>query len=128
MTRPDPMPRSFSSDRLNAALREVGGTARPGYVDDIVTQASRTRQRPAWTFPERWFLMTVAYPLRLARPRLMLGLGLVIMLLALVLIGATLLSVGVSPPPTREVRNGLIAFDSKGDIWVANPDGTEPRT
>jgi TolB protein len=34
------------------------------------------------------------------------------------------------PSPERRAglpTNGLIAFDSGGDIWLANPDGTEPR-
>jgi TolB protein len=30
-------------------------------------------------------------------------------------------------PPTGLARNGLIAFDSDGDIWVADPDGGDPR-
>ena len=42
-------------------------------------------------------------------------------LLGLALIGAALLAVGTSPSPAA-ARNGLIAFDSNGDIWLADPD------
>ena len=38
--------------------------------------------------------------------------------------GASLL---VSPAPPAIVGNGLVAYDAAGDIWVVNPDGTEPR-
>ena len=41
--------------------RPPGASSRPGptpdYRDDIVQQTARTRQRPAWTFPERWLPM-----------------------------------------------------------------------
>jgi Tol biopolymer transport system component len=31
-------------------------------------------------------------------------------------------------PPFGLARNGLIAFDSGGDIWAADPDGSDPRS
>jgi hypothetical protein len=57
MNRPSTSPRSFSTDQLRAALRDVGEPARPGYLPDIVAQAGRMRQRPAWTFLEGWRTM-----------------------------------------------------------------------
>ena len=30
----------------------------------------------------------------------------------------------VLPPPTGPARNGLVAYDSSGDIWVMKPDGS----
>ena len=60
MNRSNTSPRSFSTDQLHAALGDVGGPARPDYLPDIVAQAGRTRQRPAWTFPERWLPMDIA--------------------------------------------------------------------
>jgi TolB protein len=56
--------------------------------------------------------------------------------LVLLLILAALLAVagvvGSQPdrqpaPPFGLARNGLIAFDANGDIWVADPDGSDPR-
>ena len=45
---------------MRAALSDVGGPARPDYLSDIVAQAGRTRQRPKWTFPERWLPIDIA--------------------------------------------------------------------
>ena len=41
-----------------------------------------------------------------------------------VVVGASLLA---SPTPPAIARNGLIAYDAGGDIWVVQPDGTDPR-
>ena len=38
-----------------------------------------------------------------------------------------LLSVTPLPPPNGPAGNGLIAYDSAGDIWVMGPDGGDPR-
>lgn len=53
-------PRSFSADQLRAALGDVGGPARPNYLADIVAQAGRMRQRPAWTFLGQWLSTDIA--------------------------------------------------------------------
>ena len=53
-------PRSFSRDQLRATLGDVGGSARPDYLPDIVSQAARMRQRPAWTLRESWLPMDIA--------------------------------------------------------------------
>jgi hypothetical protein len=60
MNRSNTTLRSFSTDQLRAALGDVGGSAPPDYLTDVVAQAGRTRQRPAWTFLERWLSMDVA--------------------------------------------------------------------
>jgi dipeptidyl aminopeptidase/acylaminoacyl peptidase len=133
MSRPDVRPRAFSAAGLHAALSELGTSPEPGYLDDIVTQTRRTRQRPAWTFPERWLPMTTTFPttssIPLARPRSSPRLRPLIVVLALALlalIGAAFLSAGGSPSPTT-VRNGLIAYDAFGDIWTMRADGSERR-
>jgi len=44
----------------------------PDYIDDVLATTAQRRQRPAWTFPERWLPMdivtsrvpTAAFPLR----------------------------------------------------------------
>jgi TolB protein len=51
---------------------------------------------------------------------------LLLALLALAIVGAALLSVGTTSP-AGAVHNGLIAFDSGGDIMVAEPDGSDIR-
>lgn len=54
MNRSNSTPRSFSTDQLHAALGDVGGSARPDYLPDIVQRAGHIRQRPAWTFLGGW--------------------------------------------------------------------------
>ena len=60
MNRSSATPRAFSADQLHAALGDVGGPARPDYLTDIVEQAGRVRQRPAWTLLESRFPLDIA--------------------------------------------------------------------
>ena len=90
--------RPFSADQLNAALTEVGGSARADYLDDIVARAARTRQRPAWTYLERWLPMTLtttrsstAPPLRAAWTFLLIGLLTAALVASLIIAGSLLL-------------------------------------
>jgi Tol biopolymer transport system component len=124
MNSPDRTPRSLTPDRLSSALHEAGGTARPDYLSDIVAQAGRTRQRPAWTLPERWNPMDTAIRSR-GVPRAALTFALLALLL--VLLAATVVLIGSRPPMPLVVGNGLIAFSSGGDIVVAEPDGSGRR-
>ena len=52
----------MSDDRLERALgdaiADLAGTGSPDYLDDILERTSRTRQRPWWTFPGRYTIMT----------------------------------------------------------------------
>ncbi len=57
-------------ERLTSGLSDLVGTAAPDYHDDILRRVARTRQRPAWTFPERWIPMAlIAHPGARSRPR-----------------------------------------------------------
>jgi hypothetical protein len=127
MNPSDATPRTLTTERLTIALDEVGGPARPGYLPDIVAQASRTRQRPAWTFLERWLPMDIAAR-RQGVPRAMLVFAALALLLALLV--ASVLFIGARPtrPALAGATNGLIAFASGTDIVVVEPDGTARRT
>jgi len=52
----------MSDDRLERALgdaiADLAGTGAPDYLDDILERTARTRQRPWWTFPGRYTIMT----------------------------------------------------------------------
>lgn len=125
MSRVYGQPRRLSPEQMTAALIEAGGMARPEYLTDIVAQASRTRQRPAWTFLERWIPMTITQ-----RQAVVPRMAMLILLLAalLALLGATYVFFGSSPHnPPRIFRNGLIAFGSGGDIYVAEADASGRR-
>jgi WD40 repeat protein len=126
MNRHDPMTRPLTADRLRTALHEVGGPARPDYLDDIVALAQHTRQRPAATFPERWLPMSIAVP-RAGFPRTAILLAVALLLLGL--IAATVSVVGTSRVfAPIGVTNGLIAFESGGNIVTVRSDGTDLRT
>lgn len=61
-----------------------------------------------------------------------LGMGLTTTALTACIVAAAAMSVAAQSaappaPPNGLADNGLIAFDSAGDIWVAEPDGSEPR-
>jgi Tol biopolymer transport system component len=127
MSHSDTTPRTFTAERLSAAFNEAGGQARPDYLTDIVAQAGRTRQRPAWTFLERWLPMDIAVR-RQGVPRAVLVFAVLALLLTLLF--ATIAFIGARPsqPPLGAATNGLIAFASGGDIVVVESDGTGRRT
>ncbi len=125
MNRSEMTTRSYSSDQLRAALDDVAGPARPDYLDDIVTQAGRTRQRPRWTFPERWLSTDIAAPPQ-RNPRTAV-LALVLVLLALLAVAA---SVYVGSQLRRPVDLGIVepvpvltVEPVPGRIDCGSPDG-----
>lgn len=126
MSHIDPRSRSLSADRLRSALHEVGGAARPVYLDDIVTQARHTPQRPAWTFPERWLPMSIAVR-RAGFPRAAVLLSLFLLVVTLLAVAVAVVGTPRTPAPFV-VTNGLLVFESGGDIVGVRPDGTERRT
>jgi Tol biopolymer transport system component len=127
MSHSDATPRTFTADRLSAAFNEVGSQARPDYLPDIVAQAGRTRQRPAWTFLERWLPMDIAIR-RQGVPRAVLVFAVLALLITLLVATVAFIGTRPSQPPLGAATNGLIAFASGGDIIVVEPDGSRRRT
>ena len=127
MSHSDTTPRTLTADQLRAAFNEVGGQARPDYLPDIVAQAGRTRQRPAWTFLERWLPMDIAVR-RQGVPRAVLVFAVLALLMTLLVATVAFIGSRPSPPPLGAATNGLLAFASDGDIVVVEPDGTGRRT
>jgi Tol biopolymer transport system component len=116
--------RTLSPERLTAALDEIGGTPKLDYLDSIVAQARRTRQRPAWTFLERWLPMAIALRPAAVLPRVAVFMALLAGLLALLVISYLLAGAAPTVPTVLPVGNGLIALASNGDIDVVQPDGS----
>ena len=87
-----------TSRQLAAGLVDLAGTSAPDYRNDILGRVARTRQRPAWTFPERWIPMALvthrtrtAPPLRSAWTLLLIGLLTLALVASLVIAGSMLL-------------------------------------
>lgn len=109
--------------RLETGLDDLADARFPDYFDDVLAATHRTRQRPAWTFPGRWLPMVdiarrPAYVPSL--PWRMVTLAMVLLLLA----ALALLFAGSRPrlpAPFGLARNGLIPFDTNGDIYLGDP-------
>jgi Tol biopolymer transport system component len=108
-------------------LTDIAAPRVPDYVDDILAQTAATRQRPRWTFIERWLPMGVIARRPAFFPtvpwRTIVAVAALVALLA-----AALFVVGSQsrvPPPFGLARNGALVFDAGGDIYVRDAvDGT----
>jgi hypothetical protein len=111
------------SDRFQVELPEIltdiASPRVPDYVDDLLAQTAATRQRPRWTFPERWLPMGVIARRPLFFPtvpwRTLVTVALLIALLAVALFVAG--SQTKVPPPFGPARNGALVF-GEGDIYL----------
>ncbi len=116
--------RRFEQD-LPALLDDLFVGPMPTYRDHILQQTARTRQRPAWSFPERWLPMADLARLPFFAPRLPLrAIGFALVLLALLVALLATLVVGGRPrlpAPFGPAGDGLVAYASGGDIYTVNP-------
>ena len=126
MTTPERIERGLPSILADLAM---GPT--PEYLDDVFVQTARMRQRPRWTFPERWLPMADIASRSAFAPRLpwrTIGVALVILAL---LVGAAVVYVGTHqtrlPAPFGPAANGLIPYSQGGDIYVGDPANGSSR-
>jgi len=95
----------------------------PEYIDDVLAMTAQRRQRPAWTFPERWLPMVDVARQPVLAPRLpWRSISLALLVIAL-LLAAAAVYIGSQPrlpEPFGQARNGLIAYDAGGDIYAAD--------
>ena len=110
-------------------LDSLAPTRAPEYFDDILGQVDRTRQRPGWTFPERWLPVSALTNRLAVTPRIPLRAAIAVMLLIVGLVVGALLLAGSRPrvpAPFGPAANGQIMFiDEAGAIRSGNPvDGT----
>jgi Tol biopolymer transport system component len=101
----------------------------PDYRDEILATARHTRQRPAWSFPERWIPVDITNRLALA-PRLPIR-ALAVALLVLALIVAGLIAYIGShptrlPAPFGPARNGVVLYAVDGHIYSVDPATGSP--
>ena len=118
---PDPMERT-----LTAWLDAHAST--PTYLAETMARTRVTRQRPAWTFAERWIPMQLTLRRPMALPPAFAYLA-VLALLALAVVAGAVILTGAGPrhaPPFGLAQNGLLAYDQEGSIFVVRPDGSAP--
>ena len=110
---------------LAAWFGEIATPSIPDYTDDILRATARRRQRPTWTFLERWLPMhaqtlervpTTPFPWRT------IGLLAVIAILTAALIAATVGSIERRPEPFGLAANGLIAYVDDGGRGISAVD------
>jgi Tol biopolymer transport system component len=119
-----------TNDRLERELAawfvETAVPRTPEFTDDILRQTAALRQRPRWTFPERWLPMSVTTLGRQAlRPVPWRTVGLLAALLLLLGVAAVLY-VGSQrrvPPPFGLAGNGRIAFVQTAPGYSNQIDG-----
>ena len=94
-------------------------------IDSTLARTRRARRRPAWLLPEWWIPMQLTMPLR-ALPRLAPILLLIALLLAAIVAIVVVGSRPRVPDPFGLAANGRVAYLSDGQIYAANPDGSDP--
>jgi dipeptidyl aminopeptidase/acylaminoacyl peptidase len=105
-------------------LEQLAPRAVPDYRDDIVRQTARMRQRPAWTFAERWLPVSAITSRAFAAPPVRWRVVGVVALLLLALAVGLVLVAGSQrrvPAPFGPAANGLVAYEKGGDIYTADP-------
>jgi Tol biopolymer transport system component len=115
-------------DRIEAAmprlLTELAEPRMPDYLDNVVSRTAGSRQRPGWTFLERWLPMSV---IALAPPRRhVTRWAILVVLLAIALTaGAILIGSGrptqPMPAPFGRAAAGLVIYETGGDILTVDP-------
>ena len=100
-------------------------TATPTYLDEVLERTQRQRQRPAWSFLERWIPMQLTMRPAYVPRQLLLLVVLALLVMAVAVTFVTIGSSRVVVPPFGVTSNGMIAFDRNGEIVVATPDGTQ---
>ena len=115
--------RRFDQD-LPDLLAQVAQAPAPDYRDLIVQRTARTRQRPAWTFPERWLPMSAVTSRAATAPRFPFRIvALAALLLIALMVGAVLLAGSQRhlPAPFGLAGSGRVAYAASGDVYTVDP-------
>ena len=110
---------------LPALLDDLAAPRLPDYADDLFARTAATRQRPGWTFSERWLPMSAITRRFAVAPRVPWRLGALVALLAVAALVAALVAgsfLDPKPAPYGPANNGQIVFvDDAGRIAVGDP-------
>ena len=105
---------------LPALLSDLYVESAPSYRFDVLAQTSRMRQRPRWTFPERWLPMALVRR-RTWAPALPMRPVLIVAAILLLLVGLLIFQAAGRrsvPPPYGIARNGEIVYVVDGDVYA----------
>ena len=109
---------------LPSILGDLAMGPYPDYIDDVFAITAQRRQRPAWTFIERWLPMDIAAT-RVSTARLPLRTLGVLALIAVLTAAALVAYVGSRPArlpaPFGPAANGYVAYADQGDIYTVDP-------
>ena len=109
---------------LPAILEDLYLGPAPDYRDEVLAVATARRQRPVWSIPGRWLPMADIASRPTLAPRVPWRTFGVALLIVALLIAAIAIYVGTRPtrlpPPFGVARNGLVAYTTRGDIFVAD--------
>jgi Tol biopolymer transport system component len=94
-------------------------------VDDALVRVQRSRRLPAWLLPEWWIPMQLSMQAR-AVPRLATMFLVIVLLVAALVAIAVVGSTRRLPNPFGLAANGQVAYLSNGQVYAANPDGSNP--
>jgi DNA-binding beta-propeller fold protein YncE len=119
---PNDRPTTLTPGQVTQALSDLAMTSRPDYRDDLVRRTANTRQRPVWTFLERWLPMSLvtarhstAPPMRAAWTLLLVAAITTALVAGLAIAGSVFL---------REARtdrlNGLIPVLVTDEAWATS--------
>ncbi len=108
---------------LPGILDDLSAGPAPEYLEDVFARTGRMRQRPGWTFPERWLPVADIARTRAFAPAppwrlIVVALVLIALVLAALLVAGSQRKVA---PPFGPARNGEIVYDSAGDLYVGDP-------
>ena len=115
---------------LTGILDDLSAGPTPEYLDDLFVRTGRMRQRPAWTFPERWLPMsdsTRSRAFAFAPPWRTIAIALTLIALLAAVAFAYVGSQRRVPAPFGPAANGLIVYDNGGDIYTGDPVTGEER-
>ena len=116
--------------RIGEALDGLAPLGRPDYLDDLLRQTARTRQRPRWTFLERWLPVDTTFSRPTVFGRIPIRQLVVLALLVALTAAALAFYVGTQkklPSPLGPARNGQVVYGIDGDIYVRDSMTSAPR-
>ncbi len=110
---------------LPALFDELATPRIPDYYDDVMARTAATRQRPGWTFLERWLPMSTLTQRLAAAPRIPWRLGVAVALLVVAGLIVAIVAGAISnrrPPAYGPAANGQILYvDDLGRIAAGDP-------